>query len=128
MTLVYPAIFHQDNGSFWVEFPDLPSCHSYGETLVEAMENAKEALEGYCLTVLENGKKPNPPSEIRKICVNEEGAFSTLVDCKLTKTKNVAVKKTLTIPAWLNDMAVSENINFSQTLQNALIEKLGVAE
>ena len=46
----------------------------------------------------------------------------------MKKHDDKAIKKTLTIPAWLNELAVKENVNFSQTLQNALIEQLKIAQ
>lgn len=41
---VYPAIFHKEDESYWVEFPDLKGCNTYGSTIPEAMEMAQEAL------------------------------------------------------------------------------------
>lgn len=61
MMFVYPAIFHQEEGAYWVEFPDLPGCQSFGDTLNETMAGAQEALEAYVLTLLEQGKKLLPP-------------------------------------------------------------------
>ena len=46
----------------------------------------------------------------------------------LKRNGNQSVKKTLTIPEWLNVAAERENINFSQTLQNALLEQLQIAQ
>ena len=44
MLFIYPAIFHKENNSYWVEFPDLEGCQTYGDTLNETMEYAQEAL------------------------------------------------------------------------------------
>ena len=44
MLFVYPAIFHKEAESYWVEFPDLKGCNTYGSTIPEAMEMAQEAL------------------------------------------------------------------------------------
>ena len=127
MNLIYPAVFHKEDGSFWVEFPDLEGCQSFGDTLHEALFNAKEALEGYAITLLEQGKKLPSPSDISLLQYEDDG-FLSLVECDLTNkfTSHRAVKKTLTIPAWLNDIAVQNNANFSQILQNALIEKYDI--
>lgn len=127
MNLIYPAIFHHEADSYWVEFPDLPGCQTYGSTLEETLESAQEALAAYAETLLEEGQKLSPPSEIQKLEPGE-GAFASLVYCDLgSYLRNAkAIKKTLTIPEWLNEMAIKADINFSQTLQNALIEKLGV--
>ena len=51
MLFLYPAVFHQEEDSYWVEFPDLEGCQSFGDTLNETMENAQEALSAYLLTL-----------------------------------------------------------------------------
>ena len=127
MLIVYPAIFHKEGSSYWVDFPDLQSCHTFGEALDETIANAKEALEGYCITVLEDGQKLPKSSEIQDIST-DENSFVTLVDCELKNTTHRAVKKTLTIPYWLNEAAVKEHINFSDVLQNALKNELNLTE
>lgn len=127
MLFIYPAIFHKENGSYWVEFPDLDGCETYGDTIEETVSNAKEALEGYCITVLESGKTLKKPSEIQTLHASGDD-FVTLIDCKPTNTTRRVVKKTLTIPYWLNEAAIKENVNFSEVLQNALKHKLHIAE
>lgn len=120
MKVVYPAILHREDGSYWVEFPDLEGCQSFGDTLAEITNNAKEALSGYCLTLIEEQRKLPPPSDIDEIETGE-GAGILVVEVSLKETSK-SVKKTLTIPAWLNAAAESRNINFSETLQRALVE------
>lgn len=123
MMFVYPAIFHQEANSYWVEFPDLPGCQSFGDTLSETMAEAQEALAAYVLTLLEQGKPLTQPSDIEAI-VPEDG-FTSLVACTIDQYKETrAVKKTLTIPSWLNDRATAMGVNFSQVLQEALITKI----
>ena len=123
MMFVYPAIFHQEDSSYWVEFPDLPGCQSFGDTLPETMAEAQEALAAYVLTLLEQGKPLVQPSEMASI-IQEDG-FTSLVACTIEQYKETkAVKKTLTIPSWLNDRATAMGVNFSQVLQEALITKI----
>lgn len=57
MLFVYPAVFHQEEDTYWVEFPDLKGCHTYGVSITETMEAAQEALSGYLLTLLEQEKE-----------------------------------------------------------------------
>ncbi len=124
MLFVYPAVFHLENDSYWVEFPDLEGCQTYGGTLTETMENAQEALTGYLLTLLEENRNIAKPSDLPSI-YHDENSFVTLVTCSINKLKAVkSVKKTLTIPAWMNERAVSMGINFSQVLQEALLAKI----
>ena len=56
MLFVYPAIFHKEEDAYWVEFPDLEGCHTYGSSVNETMEAAQEALAAYLLTFLEQKK------------------------------------------------------------------------
>lgn len=127
MKLIYPAIFHKEDDSVWVEFPDLTGCQSFGDNVQDAYENAKEALEGYCITMLEEKHELPKASDITSISFGEN-SFTSLVETDLTThlSKMKSVKKTLTIPAWMNDMAESKGVNFSQTLQNALKTQLGL--
>ena len=120
--IIYPAIFHKEKDSFWVEFPDLEGCQSFGDTLEITLENAKEALAGYLVTLLEQGKEIKMPSDISNI-IPPSGAFTSLVDADLIK-KSQAVKKTLTIPSWLNKIAENNHVNFSKVLQDALMKEL----
>lgn len=123
MLFVYPAIFHKEENSFWVEFPDLEGCHTYGTSIRETMEAAQEALSGYLLTMLEQGKDIVSPSDISEY--HPFDGFTSLVSCDINQYKDTkAVKKTLTIPSWLNERAVSMGLNFSQILQEALISRM----
>ena len=124
--LTYPAIFTFEDNQYWVEFIDLKGCYSDGETLAEAMENAKEAM-GLYLEDLE--KYPTCTVNIKDIHLEENQVISfvsvDLVEHK-RKYENKSVKKTLSIPSWLNTIAEKENINFSQVLQKALMDILQV--
>ena len=123
MIFVYPAIFHKENNSLWVEFPDLIGCQTYGNTLNETVQFAQEALAGYILTLLEGNKPLIPPSDIMSI--HPVDGFVSFVSCDIDQYKDTkSVKKTLTIPSWLNDRALSMGVNFSQTLQDALVSKI----
>ena len=124
--LTYPAIFTFEDNQYWVEFVDLKGCFSDGDTLSEAMENAKEAM-GLFLEDLE--EYPESTTDIKSIKLKENQVVS-FVTINLNEHKkkyeNKSVKKTLSIPAWLNTIAERENINFSQLLQKTLIETLNI--
>lgn len=123
MLFVYPAIFHKEEESYWVEFPDLEGCHTYGSSINDAIESAQEALAAYLLTLLEHGDPIVSPSDISVFHVDD--GFTSLVSCDIDQYKDTkAVKKTLTIPSWLNDRAISMGINFSQVLQEAILSKI----
>lgn len=124
MLFVYPAVFHKENDAYWVEFPDLPGCQTFGQSVNETMEYAQEALSGYLLTLFEESLPLAEPSDLSAI-ESDADSFVTLVTCNINQYKDTkAVKKTLTIPSWLNDRAIDMGINFSQVLQEALINKI----
>ena len=127
--LFYPAGFHvAEEGGFWITFPDLPECMTQVDNMQAAYESAVDAL-GLALTSREQEKQPIPaPTEISQITVNANEycaiiEFDMLAYKKRTNSK--AVKKTLSIPEWLNEEAIALGINFSQVLQDALIQKVG---
>ena len=126
--LFYPAIFHTaEEGGFWITFPDLPECMTQGDDMQNAYEMAVDAL-GLALSSRKKEQLeipvPSKPHEIStsvdEYCVVIE--FDMLAYQKRTGSK--AVKKTLTIPEWLNEEAISLGINFSQVLQEALLQKI----
>lgn len=124
---VYPAVFTEEDCGYSVSFPDLPNCFTSGETLGEAIEMAADVL---CLTLYEMeqaGTAIPAPSALRDISVGEK-EFVNFIPCDTVEYRkffdNRAVKKTLTVPSWLNDMAERAGINFSATLQSALKQQL----
>lgn len=125
---IYPAVFTLEDGIYSVVFPDIEIATS-GDTLVEAVEMAKDAL---CLTLYdmeERGESIPESSDITSLKVSE-GSFASLIECDTMEYRryfsNKAVKKTLSIPAWLNTMAEKEDINFSAVLQKALKAELNL--
>lgn len=127
--LFYPAIFHTaEESGFWVSFPDLPECLTEGDDMQDAYEMAVEAL-GLCLTERKKDGDVIPdPTEINKI--DTEDGVLVIVEFDMLeyqkKHNSRAVKKTLSIPEWLNEEAVSRGVNFSQLLQEALMVKLNI--
>ena len=125
---MYPAVFSTDGKTgYTVMFPDLLGCVTEGDTLKEAVEMAEDALGIYLYSLSEDGEEfpeASNPADIK--C--EKGEFTDLVvwdeEEYLKRTDNKAVKKTLTIPSWLNYKAEEKQLNFSQILQRALREEL----
>ena len=126
LLLTYPAIFTFEDNQYWVKFIDLEGCYSDGDTLAEAMENAKEAMGLYLEDLSEYPKCTMDISKI-KLEKNQLVSFvSVNLDEHKKKYETKSVKKTLSIPAWLNTIAEKENVNFSQLLQKALMETLKI--
>lgn len=128
---VYPAIFTQEDAGISVLFPDLPSCYTSGEDLADALEMAEDVL---CLTLYnleESNARIPSPSNVETVHANlQKNEFVSLICCDTIEYRrfydNRAVKKTLSIPSWLNDMAERAGINFSGTLQEALKQQLHI--
>lgn len=126
---VYPAVFHPnaDDGSYTILFPDLPGCISEGKDLQNALYMAQDALEMW-LADAEGQKECIPkPTAAPQV---QAPAFVNFVMADTTawrkKYDSRAVKKTLSIPNWLNTLAEDAGVNFSQTLQDALKERLNL--
>ncbi len=129
---VYPAVFTPEvNGMYSVSFPDLESCYTCGEDLAEAIYMAEDVLS-FTLYDYERNNRLIPAPSDRSALSLAEGEFVNMIMCdtlQYKKRKNKkAVKKTLSIPEWLNEAATAANVNFSQVLQDALIDKLGISQ
>jgi predicted RNase H-like HicB family nuclease len=124
----YPAIFHkEENGGFWISFPDFPECFTQGDSIENAYEMSVEAM-GLCIDEKLKNNEPLPNSSAPSDIILNEGDFSILVEFDLGKyrrTHNLkSVKKTLSIPEWLNEAAMAQKINFSKGRQEALLQKV----
>ena len=127
MKYVYPAIFTPlPSGEYDVRIPDLPGCITCGKDIADAIEMAEDAAAMWLCDAEDN--QETIPSQSEKLNVNHP-QFVNLVVADTEEYRkendNRAVKKTLTIPSWLNAKAEKAGINFSQTLQDALKERLG---
>jgi predicted RNase H-like HicB family nuclease len=132
MKYVYPAIFTPEDGNILASVPDLPGLHAFGSGLAEAIYMAQDAIEMW-LWDAENNKETIPPAssqaEIAKRCTSAEQFVSLVAadtDEYRRQTETRSVKKTLSIPAWLNDKAEKANAPFSQILQQGLKDYLHV--
>ena len=121
MKAAYPAIIHQEDGGYWVEFPDLEGCFSDGDSLPDAISNASDALGGYLCYMMDRGLTAPVASDAKSIDAGNDLVTIVITDPLSYKRNTKAVKKTLTIPEWLNEEAEKRHINFSSVLQAALI-------
>lgn len=137
MLSTYPAIFFKEKNGYSVIFPDLNYLSTCGDTLEEAFSMAIDCMAGYLFWLLQEDEPFPASSSLTQIDVtsitdelnfSHEESFVNIVSVDVTEYAKVhfekSVKKTLTIPAWLNKAALEQNINFSQVLQNALIDIL----
>ena len=126
--LFYPAIFHiAEEGGFWVTFPDFPECMTQGDDMQEAYEMAVDALGLELVSFKQEKRKIPKPSELNEITVHEN-EYCVVIEFDMLayqkRNNGKAVKKTLSIPKWLNEEAVALGVNFSQVLQEALMKKV----
>ncbi len=125
----FPAFFYFDEDGISIEFPDLPGCLPCADTSEEAFANAKEALGLHLYGMEQDHEEIPQPTPIHQLHP-EDGAIITMIDVFMPAVRdrinNSYVKKTLTIPSWLNQAAEAENVNFSQLLQESLKNYLGI--
>lgn len=129
MNYIYPAIFYpESDGQYSVIFPDLNDLATYGDTLADAFSMAQEACGQYLFTSLRDGEKLPDPSSIDSVVADEDAALVNLVCVNLDEYARAyddkVVKKTLSIPAWLNTACEKYGLNYSKILKDALIAKL----
>jgi len=131
MIYVYPAIFAPsiEDGGYDVQVPDLPGVFTCGDTLADAIDMAEDAVSMWLAYSEDEGHPIPPPSESLNC---EAPQFINLVKADTDEWRrandNRAVRKNLTIPAWLNHQAEAAHVNFSSILQDALKSHLKIAQ
>lgn len=133
MKYTYPIIIKHEpseNGvDYFVELPDFDYM-TQGETISEAITMGQDLLANAVIIFEDQGKELPTPSDIKELQKQNPDDIISLVvadSVEYRKTYNSdSIKKTLTLPTWLNTLSEQKNINFSQTLQEALKEKLNV--
>lgn len=126
----YPAVFTPENdGGFSVRFPDLEGCYTCGDDMVDALTMAEDVLALILYGYETDGREIPLPSKENCIPLSEE-EFINYVACDTLEYRKMynskSVKKTLTIPEWLNEAATAMDLNFSQVLQEALLSKIQI--
>lgn len=128
---LFPGVFEKgDKHGYVVTFPDFPGCITEGDTLDEALHMAKDALEGH-LYCMERDSITIPQPSVPEAVKAPTGGFVSILSIWMPPVRdavaNRSINKTLTLPRWLNDAAEHEKVNFSQVLQTALKEQLGIS-
>jgi len=127
MKLAYPAILtpYEDGTGFVVEVPDLPGCVTGGDSLIEAIEMGIDAASGWILDEIEDGNAYPLPSHPHNLTVSQESFISYLIldmASYAEKYGRKAVRKNITIPAWLDTYAQKNQISLSKVVQDSLLE------
>jgi predicted RNase H-like HicB family nuclease len=119
---VYPAIFHRnEDESYTITYPDLPGCISEGKTLGNAIYMAQSALIQW-IGYLTDKKQDIPNASPAKKLKAPKGDFVNLIRAEVKNTQ--AVKRTVSIPKWMDDKVTQSGLSLSRVLQDALREKL----
>ena len=123
----FPAIFTYEDDGISISFPDLPGCLPCAVNEIEAVKNAKEALGLHLFGMEQDNEVIPKPSKIADLKMQKKSA-AVLIEVFMPSIRDAAInksiKKTLTIPAWLNYKAEAANVNFSKLLQDSLISYL----
>ena len=119
---VYPAIFHaNEDNTFTITYPDLPGCITEGKSLANAMYMAQSALTQWLEYIIDKKQVIPSASNLKSIEVTSEEFVNFIsVDVK----DNRAVKRTVSIPKWLDDKAIEAGLSLSRVLQDALKDRL----
>ena len=124
---VFPAVFSYADDGITVTFPDLPGCVTCGETDEEALRMAKDALGGHLWAMEDDHDDIPEPTALIGISL-EKNERVVLIEVYMPLIRKAydtrSVKKTLSIPMWMDTAARAENINFSQLLQEAIVSAL----
>lgn len=132
MKYVYPAVFHPEvDGGFSISFPDIQMGGTQGESIAEGMKMAEDFLCLAMYNIEEDGLEVPPASNPRDVQAEEDDIVTLIVadvDAYRRYVDSRLVKKTVNIPAWLNQRAEDAQINFSKALQRGLKEELNIAE
>lgn len=141
MKVIYPVLFYEEKESGYSVFiPDLQNSSTCGETLENAMYMAEDLIAGLILDEIEEGNKIPKASKIEEISFEEledsleiedwdyVSKFKTYIVVDISafaeKWGKELVKKTVNIPKWVNTKAEELKINFSKTLEEALLERI----
>lgn len=122
MECVFPAIFtSNDDGSYTITFPDLPGCISEGKSLENSLRMASLGLAQWLAYLSQKGEPIPSPRDVRSIRASDK-EFTSLVRAELKNTR--AVKRTVSIPSWMDQKASDAGLSLSRVLQDALNKRL----
>lgn len=140
MKVVYPVLFYEEEENYSIFVPDINNSATCGKDLAEALEMAEDLIAGLILDIMEEGEKIPEASKIEDISFAKlekdleikdiicKSKFKTYISVDISKFAEKwgkeLVKKTVNIPKWVNTRAEEMKINFSKTLEEALLERI----
>ncbi|MBE5812785.1 MAG: type II toxin-antitoxin system HicB family antitoxin [Clostridiales bacterium] len=127
MFFSYPAVFIKTENFFKIKFIDFPKIEIASTSSIDAISLATKALENHIIYLIISKEEIPQASCIENIKFNDEDV-PIFISGDIPEISNNYVKKTLTIPEWVNEMAINKQLNFSQILTEALLAKLGILQ
>ena len=128
---IYPAVFRTEGTRYIVSFPDLEGCCTQGEDLQDAYDMAEDVLCLMLYDMEEDGQPVPPATPVMEINPGDDG-FVSLVSCDTLEYRQFCdsrpVRRTVTIPSWLNTMSERAGLSLSVVLQAALKRELHIAD
>ena len=122
MEYVYPAIFHSNNdGSYTVTFPNLPGCITEGKSLANAIHMAQSALTQWIEYLTDKNEAVHAASDLKEVATGDN-EFANLVRADVKDGR--AVKRTVSIPRWMDEKVSDTGLSLSRVLQDALAQRL----
>ena len=129
MKYVYPALFTTEGDDIIVTFPDLDDTFTDGTTMQEAFENAEDVLNLMLWNREDEKDVIPPPSPPEQITVPQGATLAMIKADTLAYRKRhdkKTIRRSITLPSWLDTLARERNINFSQLMQNAIRRECGI--
>ena len=129
MNYVYPVVFTPDDGGYCVYAPDLPGCITQARDYADGIENIRDGIGGI-LYILERDGRPIPAPSVPADVEHNDGDTITLVDVDVEayrrRVATAAVRRTISIPQWMDEMASRSGVSLSQITQDGLRRHLGI--
>ncbi len=127
MRYTFTAVLTPEDGKCYVRIPDIPGCVTTGRDIEDAVAQITDALSG-CLVVWEDQGLPIPTAAAQKDIPHNAADVLTLISVDTiayrARTDTRAVRKNVSLPAWMAAMAEQKGINCSKVLQDALAQHL----
>lgn len=130
MKYIYTAVFSAgEDGTVYARVPDLPGCITTGRDLQDAIEQITDAASGWLVVAEDEGLEIAAPTPQRDVPREASDALSLIrIDTieYRAQTDTRAVRKNVSLPAWMATLADRRGLNCSQILQESLRDRLSV--
>lgn len=132
MKYIYTATFvpNEDGSKYYCRVPDLPGCITTGSNIDDAIELITDAASGWLVAAEDEGNEIPAATPQCDLSIPDGAACSiiridTLAYRAATDTR--AVRKNVSLPAWMATLAEKRGVNCSQVLQDGLMQLLNTS-